>query len=369
MSLETPTDTPTDPPIKIGVQMIEVKPDDAEQRLDRWLRRVFPQLTQGQIEKMCRKGQLRADGERVKSATRLIEGQMIRVPPIPTKDAAFDYDPHAPRARPLKQSDIDEIRACVLYKDDDILVINKPAGLPVQGGSKQTRHLDGLSSALMFESDIKPRLVHRLDKDTSGVMVMARSRMAAARLARAFAGREVRKVYWAVVAGCPNPRAGRIRYALIKSIGKDTDNEKMRCVLPDVAKHDKDAQPAITDYMMVETAGKRLSWLAMMPITGRRHQLRAHIAEVGSPILGDRKYGAVVKSGDVGLARPGERAAPSIAGVDEKLHLHARVLMLRHPMTQKKLEFVAPLPEHMARTWALLDWPDDTDVSDPFDEG
>ncbi|MEM6483356.1 MAG: RluA family pseudouridine synthase, partial [Pseudomonadota bacterium] len=199
-----------------GVQMIEVSPDESEQRLDRWLRRRFPYLAQGRIEKLCRKGEIRVDGARARANTRIESGQRIRVPPLPDVSS---QTARRPIAAPVSEDDAALLRASVLYRDDHILAINKPAGLAVQGGSGQRRHLDALSSALRFGYDDKPRLVHRLDKDTSGVLVMARTRQAAAHLTAAFRHRDTRKIYWAAVAGLPAPRSGTIHYGLLKAAG------------------------------------------------------------------------------------------------------------------------------------------------------
>ncbi len=195
-----------------GVQTIYVTNDDTDQRLDRWLRRQFPHLQQGRIEKMCRKGDLRVDGGRVKAATRLVAGQAVRIPPLPDATEA-----NARARAHVTDADAAMIRACVIYRDDHVIALNKPPGLPVQGGSKQSRHVDGLAEALRFGMEEKPRLVHRLDKDTSGVLMLARTREAAKGLTAAFRHRNTRKLYWAAVAGVPTPRMGTIKFGLVKS--------------------------------------------------------------------------------------------------------------------------------------------------------
>src|SRR6056297_3709528 len=211
------------------VQTRVVKPGDGDQRLDRWLRRQFPHLTQGQIEKMCRKGEVRVEGGRVKSATRLEEGQSVRIPPLPDADSK-----PAPDAARISPADAKMIQSCVIYRDDHIIALNKPPGLPVQGGSKQARHVDGMAEALRFGFEEKPRLVHRLDKDTLGVLLLARSRATAAALTDAFRSRETRKLYWAVVAGVPTPRMGTIKYGLVEARGHGAagEGEKMHVVHP-----------------------------------------------------------------------------------------------------------------------------------------
>jgi 23S rRNA pseudouridine955/2504/2580 synthase len=346
-----------------GVQSVTVEDGDADQRLDRWFRRRFPHIAQGRIEKMCRKGEIRLDGARVKASSRVQAGQIVRVPPLPEPG---DVVRNPATARPrVSTADQEMLKAAVLYRDAHILAINKPPGLPVQGGSGQTRHLDGMSEALMFDAEERPRLVHRLDKDTSGVLIMARSRKVAADLTAAFRARETRKIYWAAVAGVPHPKFGTIKYALMKAPGhgKHGEAEKMICIDPrDLAAH-PDAKRATTDYAVLSALGRRVSWCALVPVTGRTHQLRAHMAEMGHPVIGDGKYGG---SGQENL---GDGWGAQLGGeLSKKLHLHARSLSLTHPVTGARLSLTAPLPAHMARTWDDLGW-DPADVpSDPFED-
>ncbi|WP_179380644.1 RluA family pseudouridine synthase [Jannaschia marina] len=341
-----------------GVQTITVATGEGAQRLDRWLKRRFPQLTQGNVEKACRKGEIRVDGGRVKANTRVEEGQQVRVPPLPEGRA-----PAAPRREKVARADAEMIRACVIYRDDHILALNKPSGLASQGGSGQTRHVDGLGDALRFDSDEQPRLVHRLDKDTSGIMLMARNRLTAAQLSEAFRDHETRKIYWAAVAGTPSPRMGTIRYGLVKAGGGGDGGEKMRCIHPDEVEEVKGAKRATSDYAVLDTLGSRGAWVALVPVTGRTHQLRAHMAEIGHPIVGDGKYGGS------GQENMGDGWGASFGGeVSRKLHLHARSLSLTHPITGARLNLTAPLPEHMERTWKMMGW-DGLDVPvDPFAE-
>ena len=269
-----------------GVQTIEVAVGDADMRLDRWLKATFPQLNQIRIEKMCRKGELRVDGGRVKPATRLEAGQMVRVPPLPDKAP----EPK-PRSNRISAADEKLIQSCVIYRDDHIIALNKPPGLPTQGGSKQTRHVDGLSEALKFGYDEKPRLVHRLDKDTSGVLLLARTRQAAQALTTSIRHHATRKIYWAVVAGVPTPYLGEIKYGLVKAHGhgKRGEGEKMHAVHPRDVSSTPGAKRALTQYATLYRVASRAAWVAMEPITGRTHQLRAHMAEIGHPIIGDGK--------------------------------------------------------------------------------
>jgi len=341
------------------VQIQTVAADATDQRLDRWLRRMFPQLTQGRIEKMCRKGELRVDGGRVKPATRLTTGQQVRIPPLPDQSA-----PQATQTR-ITDADAKMIRACVIYRDDHIIALNKPPGLPVQGGSKQSRHVDGLAEALRFDMDEKPKLVHRLDKDTSGVLLLACTRMAAKGLTAAFRHRNTRKIYWAAVAGVPNPHKGIIKYGLVKAPGhgKSGEGEKMHCLHPRDVESTYGAKHATSYYSVIETAAPRTAWVALMPITGRTHQLRAHMAELGHPIVGDGKYGG---SGQDNL---GDGWGAQLGGdISRKLHLHARSLMIEHPETRAILHLTAPLPKHMADTWDMFQWSGPDAPDDPFED-
>ncbi|RYH08960.1 RluA family pseudouridine synthase [Tropicimonas sp. IMCC6043] len=343
------------------VQQIEIGAEEGGQRLDRWLRRRFPQLAQGRIEKMCRKGELRIDGARVKSSTRIEAGQVVRVPPLPKEDAPAP----APERTEISRADAEMIRAAVIWRDDHIIALNKPPGLPVQGGSKQSRHVDGLAEALRFGAEEKPRLVHRLDKDTSGILLLARSRAMAGALTEAFRARETRKIYWAAVAGVPEPRMGTIRFGLVKAGGHGAggEGEKMRCVHPREVEATPGAKRATTDYAVLSALGGRVSWVALVPVTGRTHQLRAHMAEIGHPIVGDGKYGG---SGQENL---GDGWGAGLGGaISRKLHLHARSLNLVHPVTGRRLSLTAPLPEHMARTWDMLDWHAGDVPDDPFED-
>ena len=309
-----------------GVRTLEVAAGDSEIRLDRWFKRHFPGLTHGRLEKLLRTGQVRLDGKRAQASDRVSRGQTIRVPPLGDLSAQRDRAPA--EARP---KDVEALQASVLYRDAAVIAINKPPGLAVQGGTNTERHLDGLLDALRFDAPERPRLVHRLDKDTSGVLLLARTAKAAAELAAAFRAKETQKIYWAAVVGLPKPREGKIDLPLAKLPGRLGER---------VAPDDEDGKSAITRFKTVSHAGKKISWLALMPITGRTHQLRAHCVALGTPILGDGKYGG---------------AASRPEGVPEPrmLHLHARTIILPR-RDGGILKVTAPLPPHMKETWRFF---------------
>jgi 23S rRNA pseudouridine955/2504/2580 synthase len=342
------------------VQVVKVGEDEADQRLDRWFRRHFPHVSQGLIEKMCRKGEIRVDGGRVKGASRIVPGQEVRIPPLP--DGADD----SPRTQTkISEADAQMMRDAVLYRDDHIIVLNKPAGLPSQGGSGVTRHVDGLAEALCFGYPEKPRLVHRLDKDTSGVLVLARTNRMASALTAAFRHRGTRKIYWAIVAGVPHPRMGTIKFGLVKAPGRGAkgEGEKMICVHPAEVDSTPGAKRATTDYAVLSPLANRAAWVALVPVTGRTHQLRAHMAEIGHPIIGDGKYGG---SGQENL---GDGWGAQMGGeISRKLHLHARSLRIEHPETRAMMTFTAPLPPHMQRSWDSFGWSAKDVPADPFEE-
>ncbi|MDT8343149.1 MAG: RluA family pseudouridine synthase [Thermohalobaculum sp.] len=335
-----------------GVQHLTVGPDEADQRLDRWLRRQFPQLGQGRIEKMCRTGEVRIDGARAKASSRVAPGQSIRVPPLPDAEAAAP-DAVARPAPPAPRVDAaarEALLRAVVFRDDHMIVLNKPAGLAVQGGTGQHLHLGAMLEVLRFGRDDDPRLVHRLDRDTSGLLVLARTGQAAVALSRAFRTRAVEKIYVALVAGRPSPEMGTIRLALAKTEtgGKAS---KMKTYDPDEADGVEGARHAVTDYRVIDHAGNRAAWVALRPVTGRTHQLRAHMAAIWHPIAGDGKYGGSRQDNQ------GEGWGAGLGqALSRKLHLHAARLVLPHPVSGKRMTFSAPLPEHMARSWEFFGW-------------
>jgi 23S rRNA pseudouridine955/2504/2580 synthase len=331
---------------------------EGEARLDRWLRRQFPQLTQGAVEKLCRTGQLRVDGGRAKASDRVGPGMVIRIPPLPAAPPPPPRDPAGPGP-----GDAAMIAAAVLWKDAHLIVLNKPAGLASQGGSGQGgRHVDGLAAALTFGYKERPKLVHRLDRDTSGILLLARTDRVARRLAEAFRDRRTRKIYWAAVAGVPSPRLGTIRYGLVKAPGaQGAQGERMLCIHPDRVEATEGARHATTDYAVLEALGSRAAWVALVPVTGRTHQLRAHMAAIGHPVVGDGKYGGR------GQDNPGDGWGAQLGGeISRKLHLHARSIAFDHPVTGERMVFTAPLPPHMARSWAMFGWSEGAVPADPF---
>jgi 23S rRNA pseudouridine955/2504/2580 synthase len=300
-------------------------------RLDRWFKTHYASLPHNRLEKLLRTGQVRVDGGRAKASTRLEAGQTVRVPPLP------DVPPLPGPMRALTKADREFLKSITLYEDDDLLVLNKPAGIAVQGGTKTAHHIDRLLEGMGDGPETRPRLVHRLDRDTSGVLVIAKRRAVAAKLGRAFQTRSVRKIYWALAHGVPKPPQGKVDAALVKAAGPEGD--RVRKARP--GEQDR-AQSAVTYYAVVDRAGQKTSFLSLKPVTGRQHQLRAHMAILGHPILGDEKY-------------LGNKELPE--GVANKLHLHARRISFPHPSGEGVVDITAPLPEHMQRSFALFGFP------------
>ena len=325
------------------VELVEVATAETGMRLDRWFKTHYPALPHGALQKLLRKGQVRLDGGRVKANARLVAGQKVRVPPMHSGKTIKEQ---SISITPISKADESYIRDLVIYKDNCVLAINKPAGLAVQGGTKTSRHVDGLLDGLRFDAKERPRLVHRLDKDTSGVLLLARDRASAAALGDALKTHEARKTYWALVNGVPSPQRGEIDLPLVKKGGAHSE----RMV---VAEEDEmGARHAVTRYAVIEAAGSKLSWVALWPLTGRTHQLRVHMAAIGNPIVGDGKYG-------------GSEAHPG-GEIEARLYLHARKIEIAHPSGKGALKISAGLPAHMGRTWGMLGF--DPDLMDELDE-
>jgi 23S rRNA pseudouridine955/2504/2580 synthase len=297
-------------------------------RLDRWFKTHYADLPHSRLEKLLRTGQVRVDGARAKASTRLAQGQTVRVPPLP--DVA---PPPGPRHQ-LTKADREFLASITLYEDDDLLILNKPSGIAVQGGSKTPHHIDKLLDGMGDGPETRPRLVHRLDRDTSGVLVVAKRRSVAAKLGKAFQTRSVRKIYWALVHRVPKPPQGKIEAALVKAAGPEGD--RVRKARP--GEQDR-AQSAVTHYAVVDRAGQGVAFVSLKPVTGRQHQLRAHMAILGHPILGDEKY-------------PSDAEVP--VGVENRLHLHARRISFPHPSGEGMVDVTAPLPAHMRQSFALF---------------
>lgn len=327
-----------------GVKQITVAKDDDDIRLDRWFKRHYPELTYGRLEKLLRKGQIRLDGKRAKSNQRISAGQVVRVPPFGDDGGVRPIEKKEETR--LSEQEIDEIRSWVLYKDEDVLVINKPAGLPTQGGTGIKRHLDGLLHALKFEKSENPRLCHRLDKDTSGVLLLARNANAASKLTKAFKTKEARKLYWALTVKVPTPREGKVFQPIAKMHGYQGE----RMVIDAV--EGKDARSL---YRTVESTGNVAAWVALEPLTGRTHQLRVHCAYLKTPIQGDGKYG-------------GQDAYLTGDGVSKKMHLHARRLQVPAPDGVGVIDVTAPMPDHMLKSWDFFGFdPAEEEADELFD--
>jgi len=324
-----------------GVQKLTVPDHDAGGRLDRWFKRQFPHIPHGRVEKLLRKGEIRLDGKRVKGSVRIEGGQVVRVPPLPDP-SDMSVTP------PVNEADQAFIKSLVIYEDDDLIGLNKPAGLAVQGGSKTTRHIDGMLPALGEGC----RLVHRLDRDTSGVLLIAKSAASAKWAGRAFQSRRAEKVYWGITNGVPHPKAGEIKGYMAKGrLDNRFGNKHMGKEIMVAVRHgDKDAKHAKTLYQTVQSAGVKAGFVAMQPLTGRTHQLRLHMQLLGAPIAGDPKYMT-------------DRPLPG--GLANKLHLHARSLMIPGP--QGDLHFQAPLPSHMKDAFSQLGF-DETAPIDDWEE-
>ena len=319
------------------VRTLHVAAGEDGSRLDRWFKRRWPHLNHIHLQKLTRTGQIRVDGGRVKPDTKLSAGSVVRVPPLPDADRVLaEREGISPR-------DAAFARSLVLYEDEDVLALNKPAGLAVQGGTKTTKHIDRLLGA-WGEGPERPRLVHRLDRDTSGVLILGKTPAAAARLAGAFAKRRAQKTYWALVAGAPRPPEGVIELHLVKKGVGDRE-----LVVPADPK-DPAADPADTEFVTISRASQRVTWMALRPLTGRTHQLRAHMKAIGHPILGDPKYG--------------DEASAELS-VDLKLQLHARRVSLPHP-SGGMIVVEAPLSPEMKAGFARFGFDEHEADPEPF---
>jgi len=304
-----------------------IQDDDDGQRLDRFLKKSFPVLTFGQTQKLIRTGQIRINGKRAKADSRLAKDDDLRLPP-----SLGHMDGKKPKIM-FDQRDRDAIDNMVLYEDADILVLNKPNGLAVQGGSKTKIHIDTMLNSYM-KKGVKPRLCHRLDRDTSGVLILGKTAEATRALTKQFQTHQVQKTYWALTNPAPIEDEGTIDAAITKSISGEGGNEIMI--------HDPhNGKNAVTYFEVIDRAGKDIAFVAFYPKTGRTHQIRVHAKIIGAPLLGDYKYN--------------DNPMPFENGeIHDGLHLHAREISLRHPETKKEILFEAPLPSILLKGWKSI---------------
>ncbi len=331
-----------------AVTQKNVEADEDGMRLDRWFKVHFPGLGFGKLQKLLRSGQVRVDGGRVKTASRLEAGQVVRIPPL---DAANSDKPRHMTANTIRdRHDADVLRDMLLYEDKKVYVFNKPSGLAVQGGSGINRSVDSMLESLRDKSGQKPRLCHRLDRDTSGVLVVAKTRGAAAALTKSFRHRDTDKTYWALLRGVPRQRDGRISTYLVKE--QTEDGDRMR-----VARHgERGADHAVSFYRVIDSNPRTVSWVELKPHTGRTHQLRVHGLHLGHPIIGDPKY-FEVENWEI----PG--------GVQKRLHLHARRIRIPHPdENMPMIDVTAPLPPHMVQSWNLFAFEEEDGLNDENDD-
>ena len=301
------------------VYYITVGEDEDNQRLDRFLQHHLKGTPFGLLQKLMRSGQIRVDSKRVKSSTRVVVGQNVRIPPIEKKEQA---------EKRINRKDAEFIRSLIIYEDETLMALNKPPGLATQGGTNINRHIDGMLDSLITKKGVRPRLVHRLDKDTSGILLLAKSSNAARELGKIFQSRHIRKIYWALTVPAPEHNQGEIRAPLKKAGG--LGNEKMIV--------HEEGQNATTLFDVVERAHKHLAFVAFWPRTGRTHQIRVHATHMGCPILGDGKYGG---------------SDAFVEGVDhvKRVHLHARSISFIHPQTKKQIEIAASLADDLQKSW------------------
>ena len=303
-----------------GVEIKKVKAEDDGMRLNRWFMKYYPNLTLGRLQKLLRTKQIKVDGKRAETSLKLAAGSEVRVPPM-------DEQPETGANRSeISRRDAEFILSLVIYKDDNIIVLNKPSGLAVQGGTNTSRHVDGMLEVLRFELNEKPKLVHRIDKDTSGVLVLARNRTWADRLTKAFREHTLPKTYLALVNSCPKNPAGEIKAPLEKCGEKSL-------VSPD-------GKPAATVYKTLDEVGSKFALVEASPLTGRTHQIRAHMEYIGCPIVGDDKYF-------------GGEKRQKYASIPDKLYFHAYKIDLS-ALYNKKTVIKAALPEHFKKALAAL---------------
>jgi 23S rRNA pseudouridine955/2504/2580 synthase len=317
------------------VETLRVADNESDMRVDRWFRVHFPEVGYTYLQKLLRSGQVRVDSKRVQANDRLNAGMEIRVPAVIRQPKKLTPS-GIKAALGVSKGDRDQIEKMIIFEDDHVLVLNKPFGLAVQGGTGTKKHIDGMLEGMAdrFGGE-RPRLVHRIDRDTTGILLVAKTREAAAKLGKTFQTRSAAKTYWALVSGVPKPAQGKIEAALVKASGPDGD--RVRKARPG---EQAEAMHATTHYSVIDQVARKAAWVSLKPVTGRQHQLRAHMHMIGHPIVGDNKY-----EGDTQM--PAEN-------IDKKLHLHARRLIIPHPKNGTKIDVTAPLPDHMRRSWETL---------------
>lgn len=318
------------------IRLIQVKEDDDGQRLDRWLKRHVPDMPYVLAQKLLRKGAIRVNGKSAKTDTRLEGGQEIRIPQFATGGIKSLMN-----KKKLTDEDAAYMHSLVIFDDGDVIALNKPHGIATQGGTNQKRYIDGMLEALADKEGVVPRLVHRLDKDTSGVLLLARSAKVARELGAAFKGRDVKKIYWAVVTPSPEAFEGTIKAPIAKAGG--AGREKM-------VVDEEEGKFAVTDYAVIENANREAAFVAFWPRTGRTHQIRIHAQVMGCPILGDGKYKAIKDP-------ESKRPDVDMAGMDisKRLHLHAHRIIMPHPIKHGKvIDVTAPLPVELVKSWRAL---------------
>lgn len=325
-----------------------VTPDESDIRLDRWFKRHFPQMSHGQLQKWLRTGQIRVDGKKAESSQRLQKGQTLRLPPQLAYDNPLTKPVAMGTKRPLRNAE--KLKGMVLYEDEDVIALNKPAGLAVQGGTGLKENLDDSLMVFSIDGVTRPKLVHRLDRDTSGVLLIARNDFAAMHLAASFRARTTQKIYWAATIGVPMPHEGRIDSAVIKK------GQLMHVVNENDEREMRDAKTALTLYQVIESIPKKMAFVALWPLTGRTHQLRVHLTSIGTPIWGDPLYRDEELENQVDLSN---------LNLGSGLHLHARQLIIPHPR-KGTLNITAPLGPQMRKTWRSFGFSEKTKVN--FDD-
>lgn len=325
------------------IRHFKVTEDNDGQRLDRWIKANVPELSYGLAQKLMRKGQIRVDSKRAKPDMRLAAGQDIRIPMPDAKEIAAKNQQE--KKLKLSPADIDFIRSLVIFDDGDVIALNKPADLAVQGGTKTRRHIDGLLEGLKNSKGVVPRLVHRLDKDTSGVLLLARSAEAARKLGESFKGRNVRKIYWTLLSPTPELLQGTVRAAIVK--GQAGKKEKMLI-------DDEKGKSAVTEFYVLESAGKQAAFVAFWPRTGRTHQIRVHAQLMGSPIIGDGKYKLRRPENEKDYEHIPPETDLGRLNLAKRMHLHARRIILPHPVRKAMIDITAPLPPDLVKSWKTL---------------